>query len=70
MHLQYFMQKRGKTRANFKDVPCEGVQSGSVLAVFEFDDEFCAPVYTSLDGASKMIFSPTVISVPIKGETD
>jgi hypothetical protein len=63
---------KSKTRyqSNFKDVPCSGLQSGSIIGVFLSEEEFCAPIFSEIESGSQIVFTSKVISVPILNEED
>lgn len=57
INLQYFMAQGGKNKQHYKDVPCEGVQSGTIMGIFNDENEFCAPAYGNLEKGSQIIFT-------------
>lgn len=52
INLQYFMAQGGKNHKYYKDVPCEGVQSGTIMGIYADENEFCAPAYQNLEKGS------------------
>jgi hypothetical protein len=45
-------------------VPIENTQSGSMLAIFTQESEFCAPSFRETIDGSKLKFTQRMISVP------
>lgn len=41
MNLQYFIQKKSNSKHNTKDVPCEGVENNTIVAVYDDERDYC-----------------------------
>jgi len=70
MHLQYYIATKTKSKANTRDIPCEGIQNGTIMGVFDKEEEFCAPFFSEIQEGMKPFNTQRLISVPYKNEQD
>jgi hypothetical protein len=71
MALQYVIsQNSGLVSRHYKQVACDGPPNGVILAVQVSPEEFSQPAYSDIEVGSKVIFSPTLLSVPVFGQNN
>lgn len=51
LNLQFLVAGKGQNKNHYKEITCDGVQGNQIIAVFQNEQDYCAPHYSDVETA-------------------